>query len=198
MKKIDKITLVVIGSYILLHTLNSLVQISTCPKSSYETLRDELLEAQDSAVALTYQQVPVNNEISLSDIKYVVIENGNCSYFSSEIHCNCDSLSIGYSDDSDFTDDYSPRAYMDGDTLKISFSGSIFDSYIHLPGNNLRYVKADMGYISIFNLDTPELGVTCSASDTSLHFSLEDCNIDTLTTTRVNRLKLENTTSSVY
>lgn len=198
MKKIDKITLVVIGSYILLHTLNSLVQISTCPKSSYETLRDELLEAQDSAVALTYQQVPVNNEISLSDIKYVVIENGNCLYFSSEIHCNCDSLSISYSDYSDFTDEYSPRAYMDGDTLKISFSGYELYSYIYLPGNNLRYVKADKGYISIFNLDTPELNVTCSASDTFLQLSLKDCNIDTLTTTRANQLTLENTTSSVY
>ena len=183
MKKIDKITLVVIGSYILLHTLNSLVQISTCPKLS-------LFEAQ--------QQVPINNEISLSDIKYVVIENGNCIDFSSEIHCNCDSLSISYSDYSDFTDEYSPRAYMDGDTLKISFSSSTLDSYIYLPGNNLRYVKADKGYISIFNLDTPELSVTCSTSDTFLQLSLKDCNIDTLTTTRANQLTLENTTSSVY
>ena len=176
MKKIDKITLVVIGSYILLLTLNSLVQISTCPKLS-------LLEAQ--------QQVPINNEISLSDIKYVVIENGNCLDFSSEIHCNCDSLSIVYSDNSDFTDDYSPRAYMDGDTLKISFSGSILYSYIYLPGNNLRYVKTDKGDISIFNLDPPELSVTCSASDTFLYLSLKDCNIDTLNTTRVNLLTLE-------
>ncbi|MGM9842894.1 MAG: hypothetical protein ACI30S_01580 [Muribaculaceae bacterium] len=195
MKKIDKITLVVIGSYILLHTLNSLVQLSTCPKFSDEPLRDELLEAQDSAVALTYQQVPVNNEIFLSDIKYVVIENGNCLDFSSEIYCNSDSLSIGYSD---YTDDYSPCAYMDGDTLKISFSGSILNSYIHLPGNNLRYVKADMGYISIFNLDTQALSITCSASDTFLQLSLDDCNIETLTTTRVNRLIFDNTTPSVY